>query len=272
MDGKRDDVSTLDQTIDVAGSGDPVLLIHGAVAEAYLPLIVKPILGRWQLIRYARPGYGPTVRPVRPATMVDEARHARRVLEHLGIVRAHVVGHSYGGAVALQLARDAPDMVASLSLLEPAIPSLLLSSPEMQAGIGDAVGRFQVGDGAGALDVFLATACGPEYRAALARNLPAGAFDRALESAETIFRADLPALAAWSFGPEEAAALAAPALIVTGADTLPVLRDANAQLTTWLLHADGFELPSASHLLMLQNPGDLANALADFFARHPICG
>ena len=42
-------------------------------------------------------------------------------MKHLGLERAHVVGHSYGGAIAVQLALEAPSLVHSLVLLEPAI-------------------------------------------------------------------------------------------------------------------------------------------------------
>ena len=46
-------------------------------------------------------------------------------LQHLGIERAHFVGQSYGGAIILQVALDAPETVHSLALLEPALPSVM---------------------------------------------------------------------------------------------------------------------------------------------------
>jgi len=55
---------------------------------------------------------------------VDEARSPptrseRRTFSHLGVGRAHVVGHSTGANIALQLALDRPEVVQTLALLEP---------------------------------------------------------------------------------------------------------------------------------------------------------
>jgi pimeloyl-ACP methyl ester carboxylesterase len=44
------------------------------------------------------------------------------LLRELAIERAHIVGHSSGGLIALQLALDHPELVRSLALLEPALP------------------------------------------------------------------------------------------------------------------------------------------------------
>lgn len=41
-------------------------------------------------------------------------------------------------------------------------------------------------------------------------------------------------------------------------------------LLAWLPQAEGFVLPAATHGLQMQNPHDLAEALAAFFARHPL--
>jgi pimeloyl-ACP methyl ester carboxylesterase len=57
-------------------------------------------------------------------------------MRHLGIERAHVVGHSSSAIMALQLALDAPDRVLSLALLEPA----LLAVPSGPYA-GEAIGR-----------------------------------------------------------------------------------------------------------------------------------
>lgn len=41
-------------------------------------------------------------------------------------------------------------------------------------------------------------------------------------------------------------------------------------LLDWLSHVEGFVLPRTTHFLQMQDPGGMANALADFFLRHPI--
>jgi pimeloyl-ACP methyl ester carboxylesterase len=107
----------------VVGSGAPVVLIHaGALADFFAPLQTPPALADHHLvIRYHRIGYGASSRPPAPVEITDQADHCRRLLAHLGIPAAHIVGHSSGGLIALQLARQAPQVVASLALLEPAL-------------------------------------------------------------------------------------------------------------------------------------------------------
>src|SRR5438270_11018414 len=120
----------------VQGTGEPVLLIHaGVFADWFVPLLQEPRLAGYRLIHYHRVGYAGSSRPAGAVSIADQAAHARALLRSLGIDRAHVVGHSSGGNIALQLALDAPEMVASLTLLEPA----LVDVPSGAAFFGTAV-------------------------------------------------------------------------------------------------------------------------------------
>ena len=49
-----------------------------------------------------------------------------------------------------------------------------------------------------------------------------------------------------------------------------MFRERRDLLLAWLPNAETFELPAATHLLHVQNPGAMANALAAFFSRHPL--
>ena len=103
--------------------GEPVVLVHGSIiADAFAPLLVEPALtGSYRLVSYHRRGFAGSTHPDRPLSIAEQAAHCRALLAALGIDRAHVVGHSYGGVIALQLAMDAPELVRSLALLEPAL-------------------------------------------------------------------------------------------------------------------------------------------------------
>jgi pimeloyl-ACP methyl ester carboxylesterase len=115
---KKVRVNGVELEYSVTGKGDPVLLIHGSIlANAFAPLLSEPAL-KGRLITYHRRGFAGSARATPPVTIADQAKDARRLLAALGVKRAHVVGHSYGGAIALQLALDAPDVVRSLALLE----------------------------------------------------------------------------------------------------------------------------------------------------------
>src|SRR5262249_43520222 len=98
----------LEYEIGGASGGEPVLLIHaGVLADWFVPLMTQPDLAeRYQLIRYHRIGYAGSSRPPGPVSIQEQAAHARKLLEHLGIQRAHIVGHSSSADIALQLALD----------------------------------------------------------------------------------------------------------------------------------------------------------------------
>jgi pimeloyl-ACP methyl ester carboxylesterase len=107
----------------LSGTGEPVIFIHGAfIADIFHPLLAEPSLAdRYRLILYHRRGYAGSSRASGPVSVAQQAADCRALLRHLGVERAHVVGHSYGGDVALQLALESPGVVHSLVLLEPGL-------------------------------------------------------------------------------------------------------------------------------------------------------
>ena len=96
----------VDLEYDAVGSGEPLLLIHGGLiaANSFVPLVAESSLAsRSQIISYNRRGYAGSSRPTPPFSIAQQAADARALLGHLGISRAHVVGHSYGGAIAIRV-------------------------------------------------------------------------------------------------------------------------------------------------------------------------
>ena len=119
----------------IQGSGESVVLIHGAVlADEFAAMAAEPDLRDYQLIRYHRRGYGGSAGAPGRASVEQDAADCSAMLAALGVERAHVAGRSYGGAVAVQLAVDAPNLVHSLALLEPAL--LAVPSAAQFAGGG----------------------------------------------------------------------------------------------------------------------------------------
>jgi pimeloyl-ACP methyl ester carboxylesterase len=259
------------------GAGEPVVLVHaGIFADWNGPLLAEPALTRrYRVVSYHRVGCAGSSRMAGPISVAEEARHLRSLLRHLGIERAHLVGHSNGAMLILQLALDDPDAVHTLALLEAARPAVPDAPQELEfvTTFSEPAGRrYAAGDKAGALDTFLRGVAGPDYRAVLERALP-GAFDRYVADADTFFGQQLPAVRAWAFTPEDASRVGQPALAVLGARSAavtPTFGPRQALLLAWLPNAEGFVLPEATHLLHLQNPAGMAEALADFFARHPL--
>ena len=138
------------------GAGEPVLLIHGSiVGDAMAPLMAEPALaGRYRLIHYHRRGFAGSARAEGEVSISRQAADARAVLKHLGVARAHIAGHSYGGVIGLQLALDAPEVVHSLALLEPALLRVPAAERWFAEVGGPSVARYEAGDIAGAIDTF----------------------------------------------------------------------------------------------------------------------
>jgi pimeloyl-ACP methyl ester carboxylesterase len=259
---------------EVSGSGEPVVFIHGAlIADAFPPLLAEPALReRYRLIHYHRRGYGGSAPG---ATSVDLARQAadcRALLDHLGVPRAHVVGHSLGGTIALRLALDAPERVHSLAVLEPALVLGASAQPYREA-IARNQQRYRAGDAAGTVDEFLQVRFGPGYRAAFLDRAVPEAFAQAIADAGTAFERDMPAVGEWAFTQAEAQRISQPVLAVLGSESealWPRFGETHRLLLRWLPQVEEYVLPGATHALQLQNPRDMAAALADFLARHPL--
>jgi pimeloyl-ACP methyl ester carboxylesterase len=158
---------------EVRGCGDPIALIHcGLFAENYLPLMNHPALASHRLVRYRRRGYGANSKPAGRVTIAD----LTDLLRYLGIQRAHVAGHSWGGLVALQLAADHPDLVGSLVLMEAAlrVRSGGPASQDLSRLMAPAFQRYREGDLEAAAEAFLAATLGPDFRQVLDRIMPSG--------------------------------------------------------------------------------------------------
>src|SRR2546425_2799778 len=258
---------------EVRGAGEPVVLVHaGIFSDFFRPLSEESaLIGRYRLVSYHRIGCAGSSRVAGPVSIAEEAGHCRALMRHLGIERAHVVGHSNSGNLVLQLALDAPDAVHSLVLLEPALMAVP-SAQTARAFLATAVQRYAAGDKADGLDTFLRGTCGPGYRAVLDQALP-GAFDQYVADADTFFSQQLPAMQQWSFNREDASRIAQPVLAVIGAKSKqmsPIWNERQELLLGWLPNVEPFVLPDATHLLQVDNPRGMAKALAAFFLRHPI--
>ena len=253
------------------GTGEPVVLIHaGVCADFFAPLAAQPALAGHRLVRYHRAGYAGSDPVAGPLSFAAQAAHCRALMRHLGIERAHLAGHSSSACMALQVAVDAPDAVLSLALLDPARPAAPsdLHREMLRTILQPAVKRYRTGDRAGAVDHWMRGVCGPDYRAPLEAALP-GATEQAVADADTFFAQELPAVIEWPFDAEAAARVTQPALAVLGERSIPVFRERRDLLLGWLPNAEPFELVGATHLLQVEQPRALAEALAGFFARHP---
>lgn len=104
-----------------SGEGPPVVLIHGYAGDLTSWAFNIPALAAHApVIAMDLPGHGGSDKNVGDGALATLAKAVAGALGVLGVDRAHLVGHSLGAAVAARLAADAPERVASLTLIAPA--------------------------------------------------------------------------------------------------------------------------------------------------------
>jgi len=120
-----------------AGSGAPLVFLHGAGG----PLPEEPLLARlaerFHVFAPLWPGWGEERGEELLEDMLDFTLHGLDVIQALGVDRPHLVGHSFGGMIAAEMACVSDRAIGKLALLAPAglwldahpIPDLFASTP-----------------------------------------------------------------------------------------------------------------------------------------------
>ncbi len=240
---------------DAAGAGPALVLLHSAVCDRRMWDPQWPVLADagYRVVRCDFRGFGAT--PVPPGPHND-AEDVLDLVGELGLGPVAVVGASYGGRVALEIAARWPRQVTALALVCAGMPG---HEP------GDALRAFgqreedliEAGDIAGAVELNVATWLGPEAGEA--------ARERVRLMQQHAFEVQL---AAPEVEPTEVAvdlrAITAPSLVVSGGKDLPDFRLIAARLAGLLPGARLAELPWAGHLPTLERPDELSQLLTAF--------
>jgi pimeloyl-ACP methyl ester carboxylesterase len=110
------DVNGLHMYYEVYGAGSPLVLLHGGMLTIDLNFatLIPDLATRHQVIGVEMQGHGRTADTGRDITPAALASDIVGLLDHLGIDRAHVLGHSMGAAVALELAVSHPGRLRSV--------------------------------------------------------------------------------------------------------------------------------------------------------------
>lgn len=280
---ERARVNGVELEYEVRGSGEPVLLLHGGLlADENTPLAREAALtDNYRVINYHRRGFAGSEHPEGKAQISDQVADARALLAELGIERTHVVGHSLGGVIGVQLALDNPEIVHSLALLEPALMGAIAksqASPEAAAqsqkdfreGMANVDEIFQTGDRRGALQAFLETRAGGAFREVLDWLSTTGEFEQAVRDADTFLQVEMPAAYAWDFTPEDARRLEQPTLSILGVQSPERAQQVHKILLGWIPHAEALKLDNAEHALPLMDPPGISKAIAEWLAKHPM--
>ena len=192
-------------------------------------------------------------------------------MQSLKIEQAHIVGHSSGGMIALQLALDSPGFVNSIVLLESARPS---PTSDLQKKFSETVGQvamqnYKSGNKSEAVDIWMRGVCSSDYRVYLDKAAPDGSIK------QSVVQIHFSGKKCQRFGnghsqKEEATRIKQPILAVLGEKSIPTFRERRDLILGWFSNIEPYNLPNANHLLHIQNPSGVATALSQFFSKHPI--
>jgi pimeloyl-ACP methyl ester carboxylesterase len=244
----------------------PVVLIHGHSVDMRLWEPQRPALlgAGYRVLRYDVRGHGRSASPPTGYTWERYVADLRELLDHVQIERAHLAGASMGSGIALLFALEEPERVASLALLDSALPGFSYS-PQFEEDIERLREAVRADGPRAALErhwlthpIFEGVRRHRERFAALRRmvlDYPAADY---LDEAEYALP-ERPAI-------ERLHEVQAPALVVVGERDLPDFLIIADILAENLPGARKLVVPDAGHLANLERPEQVNPALLSFLA------
>lgn len=121
--------------LDWGGSGEPMLALHGLASSGHWYRRLAPLLaGDYRIVAPDQRGHGATTQAPSGYDWQTLAEDAVRVMDHFGMERAVVLGHSWGGHVSSNLAMRFPDRVSRLVMIDGGFQDgTLLPNPTWEA-------------------------------------------------------------------------------------------------------------------------------------------
>ena len=253
------------------GSGPPVILIHGSISDyREWSKQLEALAKHHRVIAYSRRYHWPNSPPGKDAdaTVPRQAADLAAIIKSLRLAPASIVGHSYGGTVALFLALQHPELVRTLVLLEPPVPGVLVNTPESEGLVKESQAvRDEM------KQAFASSDAERIVRTYLARVAP-GEFDNAPPETRNVYRANVPAFRLDFTSPrpslscEDIQRIAAPALVLTGGRSPMGLQQMAAGVAHCLKGGNILRFPQATHHMQLDHPQEFNDAVLAFLAKH----
>ena len=273
-DIKRASAGGVDLAYVEAGTGTPIVFVHGGLQDYRLWTSHLPVFAeRYRAIAYSRSNHFPNVVSIdgTPDGAADlHGADLEAFIRALGLARVHIVAHSSGAHAALFFAASHPEKVSTLIVNEPPAAGLLMNSPDGMKIVQDFFARlapsreaFRTGDTSAALRLFADGVGGPgtyDRRSEAARSMM---FDNALShAADATTSRPRPV-----FSCEMARRISAPVLLTEGTRSPQFFHRIVDELQRCLPHAERIAI-DASHTVPGENPKGFDDAVLAFLSRH----
>lgn len=255
------DVDTLHY--DRAGSGPPVILLQGVghAGRSWRPQ-VEALAARFTVLTVDNRGVGrSSLADPRALTIEMLADDALAVLDAEGVDRAHVAGHSMGGAMAVALALQAPSRVRSLALLctfHRGRDATAVTPTMLWLGIRSSIGTAAMRRRAFVQMILPSSYLGTRDRREVEAELTK-LFGFDLAARRPIVMTQLRALARFD-ATDRLGLIGAPTLVISGAEDLIARPASGRALASAVPGARFVEVPGAGHAATIQK-ADVLNAL-----------
>ncbi len=256
-----------------SGRGVPLVLIHGSASDYRIWMSqIRPLAAKYRVIAYSRRYHTPN-RWRGDGSDYSAALHAEdlvALLQSLHLGPAHLVGHSAGGTIALLVARDHPELVRSVVVMEPALPGLLSGEEAesygavRQKAFGAVRAAYTAGDEEGAVRMFGDFVLRPRTWKQV--SPPMKAMFR--ENAKSVMAQMTSAAPPLKFTCEDAKKIPAPLLLLEGESSHSDMLTPSRALRACLPAAEAAAIPRATHNMQLDNPYAFNRAVLEFLAKH----
>lgn len=265
-----DRINGVELSWELSGAGEPAVLVHGSWGDHHNWDSVTPALARsLRVVTYDRRGHSRSERPPGPGSIEDDVEDLAALIRHVGGGPAHVIGGSFGAAIALRLAAEYPELIRSLVAHEPPLFGLLDDDPTLHPALAtvreriDAVlALLRAGDHEAGAQLFVETiAYGP------------GAWGRMPTQTRETFVFNAPT---WLDEMQEPAALSmqldllanfdAPTLLTLGGTSPPFFPLVVKRVAAAIPYARQHIYPDAGHVPHLSDPEEYVRVVSGFIA------
>jgi pimeloyl-ACP methyl ester carboxylesterase len=255
------------------GKGTPVVFVHGALSDLrFWEPQRQAVASKYRFIAYTYRYHGTEPWPDEGKNYSGATHLADLVAFLKGLKAAPVdlVGLSYGGSLAAQVAANHPELLRSLTLAEPGLFSLIVEKPEAKPALDAFSKGFQevatvlkAGDPEGALRKFYALVIGTDPEAF--DKLPAPArlmFEENSRTLPLLFSGELPPVTC-----DALSKVTLPTLVVEGERTPVFFSEVDKAVVACIPGSRLVKIPGASHTMSAENAAAFNEALLEFLAK-----